>query len=307
MPYQIAPPLIAILGARAFFTRVVLASPPSFADAILNGALQGITWYHVYAQQPPEFSFLVGAAVVGKLALDVIVWEGDTAQAVASVLGMALGVLLLDVCTRFLEVTELPPPEPRAPRISLSSSAPRPRKERTVQFRKSSTPARDQLARASSGGSHRGLRRIDSLENSIITAPSLDLSLPSISEVTDSTRRTMTSLEREVSELRTRASLADTERRRFREEKKWAESQGNRARAEQMKWNIKRYTALMESFNREADLKIVERACLCFPSSLPHPNHSDGIIDSKQRNGHSPSDARSNALASEPIFILPPR
>jgi len=70
----------------------------------------------------------------------------------------------------------------------------------------------------------------------------------------------MSSLDREVHLLRTRAALADSERRRFKEERKWAISQGNMARAEQMKWEVKRYTSLMQTFNREADIKSTEAA-----------------------------------------------
>jgi len=68
----------------------------------------------------------------------------------------------------------------------------------------------------------------------------------------------MSPLERKVAELRAKASLADSERRRFKEEKKWAESQGNVARVSQMSWQVKRYTALTQSFTREADAKLME-------------------------------------------------
>ncbi|CAA7261701.1 unnamed protein product [Cyclocybe aegerita] len=61
--------------------------------------------------------------------------------------------------------------------------------------------------------------------------------------------------EREIHVLRTRAALADSERRRCKEERKWAVSQGNVARAQQMKWEVKRYTDLMNTFNQEADMK----------------------------------------------------
>lgn len=64
--------------------------------------------------------------------------------------------------------------------------------------------------------------------------------------------------ERELAMLRAKASLADSERRRFKEEKKWAESQGNFARVSQMSWQVKRYTALTQSFTREADAKFLE-------------------------------------------------
>jgi len=72
----------------------------------------------------------------------------------------------------------------------------------------------------------------------------------------------MTPLQREVANLRAKASLADTERRRFKEEKKWALSQGNPARAEQMGWQVKRYAALVESFHKEADAKLLEASGL---------------------------------------------
>ena len=74
--------------------------------------------------------------------------------------------------------------------------------------------------------------------------------------------------ERDVAVLRARASLADSERRRFKEERKWALSQGNGARASQLAWQVKRYTALMESFHREADAKVVEGASSCHPVTL---------------------------------------
>jgi hypothetical protein len=83
---------------------------------------------------------------------------------------------------------------------------------------------------------------------------------------------TMTPLEREVAALRKKASMADSERRRFKEEKQWAQVQGNKARAAQMGWQVKRYSALMQSFHREADLRLLEGsfgfyALFCSPKS----------------------------------------
>lgn len=94
--------------------------------------------------------------------------------------------------------------------------------------------------------------------HSIDTAITLD-SLPSS---IDPDNR-LTPSEREVALLRARASLADSERRRFKEERKWALSQGNEARASQLEWQVRRYAALMESFHREADAKLIEgRLCV---------------------------------------------
>jgi hypothetical protein len=257
MPFAIAPPLIVGLGVRIILEKLVLRSPPSLLNSILTGAWQGILFYHALVQYPPELPVVVGAGVGLKLFLDLFVWHEDTSRCVSSVLGIALGILGLDLVSRSFDEAALPPPEGSVPR--RRSSSPRARRgegrESVVRFRHKEDVDRY-------GSSSRRLRHKDSLENSIITAPSLDVSLPSISEVTDSTRARSAAaanpLQKEIADLRTRASLADTERRRFREEKKWAESQGNKARAEQMKWNIKRYTALMESFNREADLKVIE-------------------------------------------------
>jgi hypothetical protein len=257
MPFAIAPPLIIGLGVRIILEKLVLNSPPSLLNSILTGAWQGILFYHALVQYPPELPVAVGAGVGLKLFFDLFVWHEDPSRCVATVLGIGLGILGLDILSRFVEESTLPPPEgSRSSRKHAASSSSR--RERVVQFRH-----RDEDR--SHAGPSRRIRHKDSLENSVITAPSLDVSLPSISEVTDSTRprsRAENPLQREIAELRTRASLADTERRRFREEKKWAESQGNKARAEQMKWNIKRYTALMESFNREADAKVVESEVL---------------------------------------------
>ena len=83
------------------------------------------------------------------------------------------------------------------------------------------------------------------------------LTLESIPSSIDPEGR-LTPREKEVAILRARASLADSERRRFKEERKWAMSQGNTARAEQLAWQVRRFTTLMDSFHKEADAKVVE-------------------------------------------------
>lgn len=93
------------------------------------------------------------------------------------------------------------------------------------------------------------------LTYSVDTAPSI--SMTSVTSSIDP-KGQMSPTEREVAILRARASLADSERRRFKEERKWALSMGNKARANQLAWQVKRYAALMESYHREADAKVVE-------------------------------------------------
>jgi hypothetical protein len=69
---------------------------------------------------------------------------------------------------------------------------------------------------------------------------------------------TMTPLERKVAVLCKKASMTNSEGRRFKEEKQWGQVQGNKARAAQMGWQVKHYSALMQSFHCEADLRLLE-------------------------------------------------
>lgn len=287
MGFAIAPPLIVGLGVRIILEKLVLHSPPSLLNSILTGAWQGILFYHALVQYPPELATAVAGGIGVKLFLDLFVWGEEAGRCVASVLGIALGMLGLDLLSRSFDEAALPPPEGSSRRRAASPRSPRrDTRESVVRFRHKEDLDHDR----GYGSSSRRLRHKDSLENSIITTPSMNMSLPSISEVTDSTRARSAAggnpIQKEIADLRTRASLADTERRRFREEKKWAESQGNQARVEQMKWNIKRYTALMESFNREADLKVVEAS----------------------RSREQEKENREvGASTVGPVYILPPR
>ena len=56
----------------------------------------------------------------------------------------------------------------------------------------------------------------------------------------------------QISTLRAQANAAVGDKRRIQEERKWAISQGNWARASQLGWQIKKYQALIESFAKEA-------------------------------------------------------
>lgn len=64
--------------------------------------------------------------------------------------------------------------------------------------------------------------------------------------------------ELQLSNLRKRAASAEANRRRCKEERKWAIDQGNTAHAEQLAWQIKRYAAIAESYNKEADRSLIE-------------------------------------------------
>ncbi|CAL1707646.1 unnamed protein product [Somion occarium] len=125
------------------------------------------------------------------------------------------------------------------------------------------------------------------LAYSVDTAPSI--SIDSVSSSIDP-KGLLSPREREVAILRARASLADSERRRFKEERKWALSMGNKARANQLAWQVKRYAALMESYHREADAKVVEAARVAVPHQQSHP---------QQRQQPFPSTLPSNGQSTQ--------
>lgn len=83
----------------------------------------------------------------------------------------------------------------------------------------------------------------------------------------------------QLGNLRKKAAIAEADRRRCKEEKKWALAQGDKSRATQLSWQIKRYAAMAESYTREADRRIIEGMCFsrlmficrcsdCSPSSV---------------------------------------
>lgn len=117
-------------------------------------------------------------------------------------------------------------------------------------------------------------------------------------------RASMTPLEREIAALRARASLADSERRRFKEERKWAIAQGNLPLAEQMKWQVKKYKALMQSFHREADEKLQRKASRA-TRLPPIREHSPPATAAAQPRQTRPTAARATKHPTVSVDITP--
>ena len=241
MPIATAPALLLGLGARILLDHFNRFEGPFVKDFILVGAWQGVALH--YAIKTSGFGIIVAFGIAAKLFIEFNLVL-DATRCIMTVVGIALGVLFTDFLSQYFDK---PPHSSERKRKKHHQSAPTPTKpeikrERLVQFRPSVQ-----------GGSVETL--IDPASNSFI-----------LSDITSIDSRSeplapgpsLSPLEREVHALRTRASLADSERRRCKEERKWAVSQGNIARASQMKWEVKRYTALMQTFNREAELKAME-------------------------------------------------
>jgi hypothetical protein len=338
-----APSLFFGLGARIFINKFVHHYDSStIPDFVFLGLWQGTAVYYLLMRQV-EFAWAASVGILGRLLID-FVQNWDTSRCACTLLGVALGILITDIASQFLEDENGRSAIFGGMGESPTSAHHHHRKKpsrRLVQFSRTNSlvePVRDKgkdVAR--DGGRDRDRARRDKhkdekLEDfkrmrdwesrSIITADSItssDLIHP---------KSKMTPLQREVANLRAKASLADTERRRFKEEKKWALSQGNAARAEQMGWQVKRYAALVDSFHKEADAKLLEGASLSFASvtigvsahlgyqhldsSLSNgPNRTQHLCDQgrpklTQILSHPPLHLQSSALNSPARNVVPP-
>lgn len=281
-----APALLIGLGARILLDTFTRTDEPNLRDFLLIGAWQGVALQ--YAYKNTDYVLFVGLGVLTKLLLDFNSSQ-DITKLSASILGSAVGFISTDFITQILEHTNNPSDRKRR-KIHASSGPQRPR---TVQFR-----------RGVQGDTERALK----MKHAVSDITSID----SDSELIPA-KESMTPIEREIAALRARASLADSERRRFKEERKWAISQGNMARASQMKWEVKRYTALMENFNKQADAKVLEAAQLngtlrqtsaSDPSHLPSSSKTRLTYTNGSARQAEPAEAGpSNAPRT---FIRPP-
>ena len=239
--FSTAPALFLGLGARILINTLSRSqapvTDPSLPDFVLLGAWQGVGLYYALMEFP-NLAFVVAFTIGAKLLVEFTLVP-DVIKCAVTLLGVALGVMFTDVLSQFLE-------DGSYSKFGGSKgghgSSKRPR---TVSF-----------SRGKNGEPKDARRERDRDRTRVSHADITATSLDSTSDWIDRTARTP--LDREVATLRARASLADTEKRRYKEERIWALAQGNQARAEQMGWQVKRYRALTHSFNKEADTKLLE-------------------------------------------------
>lgn len=254
--------LLLGLGARIVYNKFFSLRVRGIEDHLLSGLWQGVALYYVLM----EFPFLtlpVGFGIGARLLVNFVITY-DTAGCACTLLGVAVGVLFTDILSQLLEDGD-----PEDPYYEGSVVSDYPRRRRLLQFRNSSFDDRNLR-------DHNRRRRAffdadPSVTTAVTNATNTTNTWDSLSDWIDP-NHAMTPLEREVAALRKKASMADSERRRFKEEKQWAQVQGNKARAAQMGWQVKRYSALMQSFHREADLRLLEGS-----STSPRVCH-DGLI-----------------------------
>jgi hypothetical protein len=256
MPIPTAPALLVGLGARIVIdiaNRANTGELPRLHDTILVGVWQGVALQ--FAGKNVVALAAIGLSVLVKIVADFSTIP-DASRAIATIVGVALGMVGTDLLSSAIDQAFDSEP-------SQGSSS----KGRSSSSRK----------HVSSHGHHRDLKRQPSKPlprteprerlvqwhasvqgGSVTTEPLQSSDITSVDGIISQKARNMTPLEQEIAALRAKASLADSERRRCREERKWALSQGNEELAGELKANYKRFKALMEECHKEADAKLLE-------------------------------------------------
>ncbi|KAJ7703021.1 hypothetical protein B0H17DRAFT_1194273 [Mycena rosella] len=255
--------LLIGLGARILLDQFTRSGEASARDFIVLGLWQGCGLHYVTTANK-ELLVPAAGVVAAKLFFDFVVGQ-DIMKAMVTLLGIALGFCVADLLSRWVDNSE------------YSGRSPK-RHQHTHRQR-----SRSIHTRRSEGDERRSPRR-DTLRRAVSDITSVDTN-----SLLFGRDPTMTPLDREVAALRARASLADSERRRYKEERKWAIEQGNGARAKEMSWQVKRYSALMKSFHREADDKIIEASTGSRQQRM-QPNteqysHNNDTADSRNGTG----------------------
>ncbi|KAJ7072159.1 hypothetical protein C8F01DRAFT_1297468 [Mycena amicta] len=218
--------LVVGLGGRILLDQLTRTGESSVRESIVLGLWLG-SGLHYVSSVNKELLVPAGAIVAVKLFSDCVFH--DASRVFISILGIGLGFCFADLLSRWMDNGEQSRPSSRT--------------------REKHAPRQRSHTRKSEGDEKRPLRRQTS-RRAVSDITSVDAN--SFLYDRDSTT-IRTPLDREIAALRARASLADSERRRYKEERKWALEEGNQTRANEMSWQYKRYSALMKSFHREAD------------------------------------------------------
>ncbi|KAF5370722.1 hypothetical protein D9758_001912 [Tetrapyrgos nigripes] len=231
MAVSVAPALLIGLTARLLMEYLSHSHEYGLRDFFMTGLWQGVLWYTLKSY---DLSIPAAVIIAAKLFIEYS-FSPDILKATGTIVGIALGAIGTDFLSNIFD-------QPTTDRRKRSHST------SNGHVHQSRSRSSRRAERSAHNSSRRRSRKTTSDITSVDT--NSDLIGPG----------TMSPIEREVAALRARASLADSERRRFKEEKKWARAQGNKELASQMSWQVKRYSALMKSFHREADTKLLEAA-----------------------------------------------
>ncbi|KAL5507533.1 hypothetical protein ACEPAH_6989 [Sanghuangporus vaninii] len=298
MPLAVTLPILCALGARIAFT---LLNPPltpplpseELIDGAVQGAFQGVLLQYVSSEHP-VFAPALALAFVGRIAS--IVYFADAppdmqvvgVTGIAAVVGFALTQLLSLAADEWMDEDELSIDRRhsrRRERELAREMAREARKEHMrARLREINARERDRDRSRSPSVRSRSFERVAPRRSYVTRARSASLPRtehttvpPTLITETTSTTLTMEQmgytglgrlLDLELANLRKKAATAEADRRRCKEERKWALAQGDKARAEQLAWQVKRYAAMAESYTREADRKIIEATRANHPGQL---------------------------------------
>ncbi|KAG5720049.1 hypothetical protein E4T56_gene5650 [Termitomyces sp. T112] len=271
-----APALFVGLGARIALDYFTRSGEATVRDFVLIGVWQGVGLH--YASKITVLAIIVGLAIAAKLLVEFN-FINDITRTVTTLLGIALGVLCTECLSQVFDSPKggIDSERPRK-RASLTPDDHALRRDRLVQFHTGVEGDRSDARHRAFRETVHGISDITSVgSHSDMIGPSASLS----------------PLEIEIKTLRARAALADSERRRCKEERKWAISQGNLARASQMKSHVTHYTTLMQKFNMEADAKMLQASDAHSRLTIPE--------EAKASSSRLPNRTRRESANGQPI------
>jgi len=193
----VAVPLVLILAIRLVMSTLLHVDNRN-ADHLLKGLLQGVLGYHALISAHSSIALALFLGISGRLVGDFVM-QHDRWKLASTLLGIAFGVLMADIVSHLTEDTW------------------------------SSVEWWDEWWDESSGGERRSRRR-HAAPRRRVSEPRRIEELPAVYEELsslDSRSRVEgeTEVEREVASLRAQALQAAGQRRKYREERKWAWSQ----------------------------------------------------------------------------------
>ncbi|THH04576.1 hypothetical protein EW145_g5413 [Phellinidium pouzarii] len=243
------------------------------SDVVVQGLFQGVLLQYVFAEYS-LFAPALALALAGRAFLDFFYSQYTDVQklsftGMSAIVGFVGSYLLTIVMEEWFgwnteEIVESVVHH-RAPHRKDRMSARETRRDRTrARLREINARERERSRSHSQDRQDRSRHRERDM-----SAPATERFGAPPTAITEMTSSTLTMeqmgytglgrlLDLELANLRKRAATAEADRRRCKEERKWAIAEGDKVRATQLGWQVKRYAAMAESYTREADRRIIE-------------------------------------------------
>ncbi|KAI5117763.1 hypothetical protein M0805_005194 [Coniferiporia weirii] len=330
MSLTVTLPILVGLGGRMLFSAVNsnpnlsshmgagIIGGSTMSDLVVQGLFQGVLLQYIFAEHT-LFAPALALALAGRALLDFFYSNYTEVDklgftGMAAVVGFA-GSYLLSIALEewsgwgAREVVETTT-HYRSSRRKDRESAREARREHTrARLREINARERDRSrSRSQERARHFGKRAASVPGTERFGAPTT-----AVTEVTSSTltmeQMGYTGLGRlldlELANLRKRAATAEADRRRCKEERKWAIAEGDKARATQLGWQVKRYAAMAESYTREADRRIIEATRANHAGQLSASPHEESHVRKfeEHREYHKFDYENANAHTTDEMML----